>query len=133
MSMSDRMLFVPVEVTKEFVFEAAHNLLDYKGACEFCHGHSYRLQVTVKGVPEQNGLLIDFKELKATVNEVIDNLDHNYLNGYFEFNSTCENMVKWLWVELEDKFPSGVNLEKLKLWETEKSFATLRSIDVWGN
>ena len=43
-----------IRLTKEFSFEAAHALEGYDGPCREIHGHSYRLFVTVKGVPERN-------------------------------------------------------------------------------
>lgn len=42
-----------IRLTKEFSFEAAHALEGYDGACREIHGHSYRLFVTVKGIPSE--------------------------------------------------------------------------------
>jgi 6-pyruvoyltetrahydropterin/6-carboxytetrahydropterin synthase len=54
-------------VTKEFRFESAHFLPKYYGKCENLHGHSYRLQVTVK-IPKLNddGLAYDFVNSKKS-------------------------------------------------------------------
>jgi 6-pyruvoyltetrahydropterin/6-carboxytetrahydropterin synthase len=38
-----------IRVTKEFTFEMAHALKDYKGKCENIHGHTYHLVVTIIG------------------------------------------------------------------------------------
>ncbi len=40
-----------IRVTTEFTFEMAHVLKDYDGPCRNVHGHSYRLFVTVSGIP----------------------------------------------------------------------------------
>ena len=40
-----------IRLTKEFSFEMAHTLAGYDGPCREIHGHSYRLFVTVRGVP----------------------------------------------------------------------------------
>ncbi|MCL2312377.1 MAG: 6-carboxytetrahydropterin synthase, partial [Firmicutes bacterium] len=46
----------------------AHALLNYHGKCKNIHGHTYKLEVTVKGTPcnEENspkkGMLIDFSD-----------------------------------------------------------------------
>lgn len=127
---------IAVRLNKEFTFEAAHNLVVYKGACERLHGHSYKLHVVVEGVPsEEDGLLIDFKNLKKLVNEVIiDKVDHQELNEVmsrdFDMhgNTTCENMIIAFWYaldhELSERF-EGVKLAELKLWETATSHAIL--------
>lgn len=117
---------VPVILTKEFDFEAGHHLEPYEGRCEFSHGHSYHMEVSVIGIPDpKTGLLVDFKIIKDVVNEIIDELDHNYLNDYFNFNTTCEHMIRYLWCAIENKLPTQVDLEEIKLWETRKSHATL--------
>ena len=42
---------VRIRLTKEFAFEAAHALEGYDGKCREIHGHSYKLFVTVAGIP----------------------------------------------------------------------------------
>lgn len=115
-------------ITREFRFDAAHNLVNYKGKCENLHGHTYKLKVTLAGSPEKDsGMIIDFALLKKIVNErVIDKLDHNYLNNVLE-QSTAENMIEWIWNELEGGLAGGnYVLHELTLWETESSSVTLR-------
>ena len=61
-----------VQIAKEFEFEAAHQLESHDGQCANIHGHSYRLRVTLKGIPREQedakeGFVIDFKELKQRV------------------------------------------------------------------
>ncbi len=72
-----------IRLTKEFAFEAAHALEGYDGKCSRIHGHSYRLFVTVKGVPcddpqsPKRGMVMDFGVLKALVQEqIVSRLDH---------------------------------------------------------
>ena len=65
-----------IRLTKEFSFEMAHALAGYDGPCREIHGHSYKLFVTVRGIPEQNpnspkfGMVMDFGDLKRIVNLV---------------------------------------------------------------
>ena len=73
-----------LRLTKQFTFEMAHCLTGYDGPCQNLHGHSYRLEVTVEGEPERDknsakqGMVIDFRELKNIVNEVIvSKFDHS--------------------------------------------------------
>lgn len=120
-----------ISVTKIFTFDSAHNLINYEGKCKRLHGHTYKLEVTVKGYPDNRGLVIDFGDLKSIVNEeIIERLDHEYLNDIFDFNTTCENMVEWMFGKLEAKLKSEkYYLEKIRLWETPTSFADIERAD----
>lgn len=66
-----------VRLTKEFSFEMAHVLEGYDGLCSQIHGHSYRLFVTVRGVPSADpadpklGMVMDFGLLKQIINNII--------------------------------------------------------------
>ena len=53
-----------MDVSKEFTFDAAHNLVAYKGKCEALHGHTYRLRVTLEGPVREDGMVCDFVEIK---------------------------------------------------------------------
>lgn len=97
-------------VSKEFTFDAAHHLTKYHGKCEHVHGHTYRLQVTVEGEVQENGLVIDFVILKKIVKDkVLAKYDHRDLNEYFE-NPTAEVVLKAIWDELVD-LPSLLKAE----------------------
>jgi 6-pyruvoyltetrahydropterin/6-carboxytetrahydropterin synthase len=109
-------------LVKEFKFDSAHNLVNYNGKCEKLHGHTYKLVVKIKGTPDQNGLLIDFVDLKRIVNdEIIEVLDHKYLNEIIE-QPTAENIAVWVWNRLKDKIelPNG-QLHEIEIWETATS------------
>ena len=54
---------------KEFIFDAAHNLVRYHGKCEALHGHTYRLAVVLEGTPDDEGMILDFCELSSIVKE----------------------------------------------------------------
>mgnify|MGYP001598046069 CR=1 FL=1 len=109
-------------VSKEFTFDAAHFLTKYHGKCENLHGHTYRLRVTVEGEIGEEGMVVDFLELKKIVKEkVLDKFDHHNLNDFFE-NPTAELVAKFIWDELK----SALNLYEVILWETENSFVTYR-------
>ncbi len=112
-------------VTKEFKFDAAHFLTDYHGKCEKLHGHTYKLHVTVKGDVKEDGMVMDFVELKKIVNErVISKLDHSLLNDTID-NPSAENIAIWIWNRLKDI--SGAKLYEIKVWETDTSFVTYRA------
>lgn len=75
-----------LRLTKEFTFEMAHALPAYEGKCHNIHGHSYKLFVTVEGMPlrqqgaSTDGMALDFSRLKQLVNEaVVEPFDHALL------------------------------------------------------
>ena len=107
------------------------------------HGHSYKLQVSIslpgsREIDSKTGFLLDFKKFKALIQKcIIDEFDHKLINkdiSYFEqhpeITTTCENMLFYMWGNLEkelDKIEyTGIKLEKLRLYETSTSFAELR-------
>ncbi len=138
-----------IRVTREFTFEMAHVLRNYDGPCRNVHGHSYRLFVTISGVPvndsgnTKNGMVIDFTELKKIVMEkIVDLFDHSVVisNDFdpdkielmkrtfgntviVDYQPTCENLVADFASRLKKEMPEGVQLHNLKLYETAKSYA----------
>jgi 6-pyruvoyltetrahydropterin/6-carboxytetrahydropterin synthase len=119
-------------ITKVFTFDSAHHLNDYEGKCKNIHGHTYKLEVTVKGMPDKRGMVIDFHDLNDLVEaEVISKIDHKYLNEMFDFNTTCEFIGLWIWDQIAVRISAtGCTLEKLVLWETPSSFITIYKEDM---
>ena len=98
-----------------FYFDAAHFLPEYKGKCERVHGHTYRLEVEVMKDLGDDGMVMDFNEIKEVVNcEVVEKLDHSNLNDLLP-NPTAENITQWIWSALEPKLP----LARVRVWEGE--------------
>lgn len=105
-------------MSRVFSFEAAHQLEWHSGACKNLHGHSYRLEVTVGGDVDDNGVVIDFADLQRVVeSEIIDRFDHTYLNDLLP-NPTAELIAADIWQRLSD---AGLTPERIVLWETENS------------
>ena len=121
-------------VVKEFRFEAAHFLPRHPGLCKNLHGHSYRLQIGFKGQIDNDGMVIDFGNLKSIVTEhIIERLDHQCLNDaklipyLFPTNTpTAENMVRWIHLALNEVFKPFAELNLIRLWETETSYCEWR-------
>ena len=114
-------------ITKTFKFDAAHNLAHYHGKCEKLHGHTYRLDVTLEGILDQEQMVIDFLELKKIVKtQVLDILDHSYINDHIE-QPTAESIAIWIWKRLEKKLNNNKHhLYEIRVFETETSFVTYR-------
>ena len=109
-------------VTCTFTFEAAHRLAWHPGRCRNLHGHSYRLDVSVEGPLDTNGVVLDFDTLQAVVRaQVIDVWDHRDLNEVLE-NPTAELLAQRAWQLLTD---AGLDLAALRLWETGDSWVDL--------
>ncbi len=109
-----------ISITKEFEFEAAHRLPWHKGGCYNLHGHTYKLQVTIKGELNENGIIMDFGDLKKLVKKhIIDIYDHSYLNDFFE-NPTAELMAEKI-LEILNSYEKRI--VGIRLWETTTSYA----------
>lgn len=98
-----------MEIFKEFTFESAHRLPNVSAGhkCARLHGHSYRVQVYVRGdVHETLGWVVDFAELKDAFEPLRARLDHYYLNEIEGLeNPTSENLARWIWQRLQPSLP----------------------------
>lgn len=117
-----------VEVTKELTFDSAHFLENYVGPCSNLHGHTFKLHVTVRGKLNDQGMVLDFKEVKQSINEsIVYDFDHSTLNEILEFNPTAENMVVYIFEILSEVIPARLDIPvevvSVKLWETPTSYA----------
>jgi 6-pyruvoyltetrahydropterin/6-carboxytetrahydropterin synthase len=117
------------ELTVIASFSSAHNLKRYKGACENLHGHNWRVEVSVSA-PDAgpDGMVIDFKRLKAHVNKVIGALDHRYLNEvppFDEEDATAELIARHIFHELAKRLNKrrGARVSRVRVWESETSGA----------
>ena len=107
---------------KDFTFDAAHNLVKYHGKCERLHGHTYRMSVTIKGDPDEEGMIADFTDVKKIVEgEIISKFDHAYLNDIFE-QPSAENIARFVFEKL-DGLLKGPNfsLHEVRIWESPAS------------
>lgn len=110
-------------LTKEFAFDASHQLPYYEGKCARLHGHRWRLVVYLAGdrlqeMGPQAGMLIDFNEVKRRVQPLLDtHLDHHHLNNFHE-NPTCEQLARQCFHLLKECLP---NLMAVRLFETPTS------------
>jgi 6-pyruvoyltetrahydropterin/6-carboxytetrahydropterin synthase len=112
---------------KEFEFDSAHFLPKYHGKCEALHGHTYKLVVKLDGVPDAEGMIMDFTLLKKVVKEkVVDILDHACLNDIVP-QPSAENLAVWVWEQLGDLLTKdNCRLFEVEIWETKTSGVVYR-------
>lgn len=96
-------------IWKDFSFEAAHLLpnVPVGHKCGRLHGHSFKVQVFVSGPLDSHlGWVIDYADIKAAVQPIINQLDHFFLNDIEGLeNPTSEVLAGWLWGEIKPKLP----------------------------
>lgn len=113
------------EVKVEKSFSAAHHLLNYNGKCENLHGHNWKTEVFAKGEKlNASNILIDFKDLKKELNDVLEYLDHKDLNELEPFKNqspSSELIAKFIYTQIKERFPE---ISRVNVWETETSCAS---------
>ncbi len=134
------------KIAKDFYWEMSHRLPFHKGPCRNIHGHSYKLRVEIEGELNNDGMVMDYYDLKQIVMPIIDKLDHSFavdkndelmLNflkqNNFKFyltdkSTTAENLVEHFFEllqnQIKEKFSNVKNM-KLRLFETEDVYAEI--------
>ena len=109
-------------------FEAAHQLSAEFGPAARLHGHTYTLDVVVRGPALQaNGTLYDVGNLRAMYNDLAAALHYRVLSdvpALARTNTTAEAMASYCWETLAAKL-RGANLDSLlvRVWENPQVFA----------
>ena len=121
-------------------FEYGHRILNHPGKCKRLHGHSGRLELTVKGpIDQDTGMIIDFGDINITVGTwVKDNLDHKTILQYgdplfetlpttdtytIQGSPTAENISHEILQKCTLLNLSKDYNYKVRLWETEDAYA----------
>jgi 6-pyruvoyltetrahydropterin/6-carboxytetrahydropterin synthase len=116
-----------VEITTWF--SAAHRLRDYCGKCEHLHGHNYKVTAAARADrPGRGGMIIDFGDLKRAASEVLDKLDHVYLNEippFDELDPSAENIARFIFDAIALELGERAELLfSVSVWESHSSRAT---------
>ena len=117
------------EVTIIKSFSAAHMLRAVGGKCEELHGHNFKVEVTVSAEHlNTSGILIDFRNVKKWLQEILERLDHKHLNEFPSFlgeNPSSENIA--LYIHKEMKLiarQAEIKVARVKVWESENAAVT---------
>lgn len=99
-----------MRIYKEFTFEAAHFLPSAQPGTPNAriHGHSFRVKVTLDGLPQvETGLIFHLGDVETALEAVQDKLDHRFLNEDVEGLEwpTLEHLAMWIWSQLSDQLP----------------------------
>jgi len=111
-------------------FAAAHRLTMVGAKCENLHGHNWKIEVYVKGPSiDKGGVLVDFGVIKRHVRELMETLDHKFLNEleYFSENTppSSENIARYLADTLAARMElPGIRVSRVTAWESEDASAT---------
>lgn len=131
-----------MKIAKEFSWEMGHRLPFHKGKCKNLHGHTYKCLVEVSGLPDENGMVLDYYELKKIVSSILEELDHSFmvnkndvelLNALEKLNSrkvvvdfetTAENICFYILDKIKSSnLPSNIKSVKVRVLETEDTYA----------
>jgi 6-pyruvoyltetrahydropterin/6-carboxytetrahydropterin synthase len=98
-------------ICKDFSFAAAHAIRGHTGGCENLHGHNYRVRVYLRARRLDGlGMVLDFADLKAIMQEVLGPFDHRVLNEVAPFderNTTAELLAQYVHDEVSRRLAGG--------------------------
>jgi len=109
-------------------FAAAHQLKMVAEKCENLHGHNWKIEVCVSGKKlNEAGVLIDFVDMKKYLAEIMETLDHKFLNDLDFFNNinpSSENIAKHIAGELQKLIADyPVRVSSVTAWESDNACA----------
>ena len=127
-------------VKTEDSFDSAHFLARYNGRCRNIHGHRWRVVIEIAGENLDDGMVVDFTDIKAALKALTDNLDHSLVmekdtlkpqtyeclvdEGFrimiMDFRPTAENFAKYFFDEIKNK---GFNIRAAEVYETPNNCA----------
>lgn len=127
-------------VKTEDSFDSAHFLARYNGKCRNIHGHRWRVVIEIAGENLDDGMVVDFTDIKAALKALTDNLDHSLVmekdtlkpqtyeclvdEGFrimiMDFRPTAENFAKYFFDEIKNK---GFNIRAVEVYETPNNCA----------
>jgi len=96
-----------IELTQEFGFDAAHYLDASAAENRRLHGHSFYVEVTLRGEPDpRTGFLRDLGEVKAVLDALREEFDHRLLNEVDGLGMpTLENLARYVFRRAKAALP----------------------------
>jgi 6-pyruvoyltetrahydropterin/6-carboxytetrahydropterin synthase len=114
-----------VTIAKQFTFDAAHHLpgLPEGHKCKRLHGHTYRVEIQLRGPVDEFGFVVDYAEIAKAWAGIDEQLDHRCLNDIpgLETPST-EVLVKWIGDRVKALLP---RLVRVRVSESTTTWAEM--------
>lgn len=107
--------------------DCAHYLPSHN-KCGLLHGHTYKVEMIVEG-QKQNGMIIDFGDLKTIIREVLAEYDHRSLNDFLEY-PTVENIAELIGNKFLQAMPFPFTL---RVWEGEGKWCEVSRSEIENN
>lgn len=109
-------------------FEAAHRLVGDFGPATRVHGHTYRMEVVVRGENlKDDETLYDIGKLRPAVDDLAATLHYQNLDevpGLEGVNTTAEAMARYCWDELApDLRNQELDSLTVRIWESPEVYA----------
>ena len=109
-------------------FEAAHRLVGNFGPAARTHGHTYRMEVILRGQHlADDGTLYDIGELGQAVEELAGSMHYRDLNevpGLADVNTTAEAVASYCWEKLAQSLRGrGLDSLTVRIWESPEAYA----------
>jgi 6-pyruvoyltetrahydropterin/6-carboxytetrahydropterin synthase len=134
-----------MKIAKEFRWEMGHRLPFHNGLCKNVHGHSYQMVIELEGNVNTNGMIIDFYDLGAIIDPIIEKYDHAFLcwekdkivkdflikhkmkRVFVDYHSTveniCEDFTNIIGGKLKKLQFKNIQTLTVKIFETPNSYA----------
>ena len=109
-------------------FEAAHRLIGDFGPASGMHGHTYRMEVILRGQHlKDDGTLYDIAALGQAVEDLATSLHYRDLNeipDLVHVNTTAEALADYCWEKLAPSLRNeGLDLLAVRIWESPDAYA----------
>jgi len=109
-------------ISKSFTFDAAHRLnqLPPTHKCYRTHGHTYRVEVVLRGPVGADGFVLDYANIAKAWAPLNDDLDHRCLNDVEGLSvPSAENLAAWIVERLRRSLPM---LEHVRVYESSTTW-----------
>jgi 6-pyruvoyltetrahydropterin/6-carboxytetrahydropterin synthase len=109
-------------------FEAAHRLVGDFGPATRIHGHTYRIEVIVRGQRlAEDGTLYEIGRLKRALDDLAASLHYRDLNEVPDLagvNTTAEAVADFCWERLAPSLRGhGLDSLVVRIWESTDAYA----------
>lgn len=115
---------VSATICRTYRFEAAHQLrsLPLSHKCSRMHGHTYRVDISLRGEIRPEGMVLDFGALDLVMDCFLKQVDHKVLNHVpgLEQDPTAENIALWFGRMISDSLNQTITV---RVWENESCWA----------